>query len=442
MQSRSSPSPLIKEERFTGYAWVIWLVAAVFFAYELFLRLSPTVMVDELMEAFNVHARELGSLSAMYYYAYALMQIPVGILLDRFGPRILLTFASTLVAIGCLVFGTTHQLWVADIGRILMGIGSAFAFVGCLKLSAAWFPASRFAFVVGLTNTLGVLGAVSVAKPMAFMVQNLGWRDVILLMMFIGFGLALLNFLVVRNNPYYQQIASKQPRLPKGHELWTHLKHIVSNKQTWLIALYGGLLVAPIAGFAELWCVPFLMKTYALTKPDAAGLTALIFVGIAVGGPLHGFLSNWIGRRRPIMLAGALGACMSLSTLIYLPELLQPWMIPTSLFLLGFFSVTMLLCFALNSEIHPKEISGTVIAFTNMLVMLGGTLFQPLIGYLLDAHWKTVIKEGAYHYSIHDYQMAFVLLPICQLLGVVLLYFIRETYCHCCDDPTPCKSRK
>ena len=416
------------KNRVTYYAWVIWAVAAIFYAYEFFLRLSPSVMVDELMQAFHVHASALGSLSAMYYYAYAIMQIPIGILLDRFGPRYLLTFAANMVAIGCLLFGTTHQLWVAEIGRILMGIGSAFAFVGCLKLSAAWFPVSRFALVVGLTNTLGVLGAISGEEPLAFLVDSLGWRHMIIIAMFLGFALAILNFLVIRNYPYYECIAEKPPALPKGHALWSHLKQIVTSKQTWLIAVYGGLLVAPIAGFAELWCVPFLMKAYGFTKPVAAGLSSMTFVGIAVGGPIHGVLSNYLGRRRPVMLLGSIGALCALSILIYYPLPTQDVLIGGLLFLLGFFSVNMLLSFALNTEIHPKAIGGTVIAFTNMLVMLGGTIFQPLIGRILDSLTASN-SDSVTAFSVHDYHVAFMLLPICQLFGVVLIYFIRETYC-------------
>jgi MFS family permease len=412
------------------FAWIIWLVAAIFYSYEFFLRISPTVITEELTRDFNASKEAVGFVSGMYYYAYAIMQIPVGLLLDRFGPRRLLTAAAAIVSLGCLLFAITDQLWVAGVGRALMGIGSAFAFVGCLKLSAAWFPASQFAMVVGLTNTLGVMGAIFGEEPLAYVIDMAGWRHVMLVAMLTGIGLTILNYVVIRDYPYYQRIAKHPPKLPKPSALWQHLKNIIQSKQTWLVAIYGGLLVAPISGFSELWCVPFLMKAYGLTKAHAAGLASVVFIGIAIGGPVNGALSNLLKRRRPVMLIGAIGACLSLSILIYMP-LPSDILIGPLFFLFGFFSSNMLLCFALNSEIHPKQIGGTVVAFTNMLVMLGGTIFQPLLGYFLD---QDALQQPHHLLTLQNYQHAFIWLPICQLIGVGLIYFIRETYCCCCDE--------
>ncbi len=411
-----------------AYAWVIWIVAALFYSYEFFLRISPTVMVDDLMRSFHVSAETLGSLSAMYYYAYAIMQIPVGILLDRYGPRRLLTFAATMVALGSYLFATTNTLGIAEFGRVLMGIGSAFAFVGCLKLSAAWFPAKRFALVVGLTNMLGVIGAINGEAPLAYVVGQLGWRYTMHAAAIIGIALTILNLLIIRDAPYQQQISPREPLFPSNQELVSGIKKILRSKQTWLAACFGGLLVAPIAGFAELWSVPFLMQSYALTKPEAAGLSSVVFIGIAIGGPLNGQFSSWLGQRKLIMMIGAIGALFSLLAVIYV-RLPSELLISVLLFCLGFFSSSMLLAFVVNCELHSKRISGVVIGFTNMLVMLGGTIFQPLIGFLLDENWQGKLTQGAHVFSLHDYHIALSLLPACQLLGIICVMFIRETYC-------------
>ncbi len=412
-------------------AWLIWVIAAIFYAYEFFIRVSPAVMVPDLMQAFNVDAALLGSLSAFYYYAYASMQIPVGILLDNYGIRQLLTGAAFMVTVGSIVFATTDQLWLADVGRVLMGIGSAFSFVGCLKLANNWFPARQLAIIIGLTNMLGVLGAVSAEAPLSMLVLHFGWRSTMIYVGLIGAVLALLLRLIVRDDPRAIGCPSDTTGTgdsPKNTHLLSGLLLIIKSPKTWLAAIYGGMIVAPIAAFTELWSVPFFKAVDHIPTTKAALISSMVFIGVAIGGPIIGWLSGLLKRRKPLMLIGNLGALICLSIIIYIPNLMLPVII-ILLFLFGFCSSSMLLVFAINTEINPNWVSGVVIGFTNMVVMIGGTLFQPLVGWLLDLSGQDSLQH-VLRFNVSAYQHALIILPVVQIVALVLLCFIKETRCQ------------
>lgn len=413
-------------------AWIIWLVAAIFYAYEFFLRISPKVMLPELAQAFNVHAQQIADLSAAYYFAYACMQIPAGVLFDRYGIQKLLIFAAIIVTSGSLLFAFTIHLPLADLGRILMGIGSAFSFIGCLKLASNWFSTKQLALVIGLTNMLGVIGALCAETPLAYSLALFGWRHTMLITGLFGLVLAIFIRLLIRDEPSemgYSPLHTKPkivPTLLKGIGI------VIKSRQTWLNALYGSLMVAPISAFAELWDITFFMQADHFTRFKSASLSMMIFIGIAVGGPTLGWLSDKIGRRKPIMWLGNLGALLCLVCIIWLPIHSLALLI-ILLFGFGFFTSNMLLIFAINTENHPNWAAGAVIGFTNMIVIIGGTIFQPLMGALIDFFHISITNPQAHGNSI-TLRYILLLLPLCQLLAGLLLVFIRETYCHCPDS--------
>ena len=410
---------LANKSKFVLTAWIIWIIAALYYSYEFFLRISPTVMVPDLMHAFSVNAATLGVLSACYYYAYASMQIPVGMLLDRFGIRRLLTLAAILVALGCFAFAHTTQLWVAEVGRVFMGLGSAFAFISCVKLARAWFSHTWLAVVIGLTNTLGVMGAMFGGAPLAHFVESVGWRTTLWVAGFIGITLALLIALIVRDAPAH--INSEKATV---HQFWQDLKYVISRRNNWLVAIFAGLMVAPISAFTELWSVPFLIQVHHITRVDAALLSTVMFIGIACGGPVHGWLSGILKSRLPVLRGGAMGALVCLLLILYIP-ISSKIILVGLLFLFGFFTSSMLLCFAINSENNPLWATGVAIGFTNMLVMAGGALFQPLVGYLLDVFAGVKSHQVVTQFSTHNFQLALTVLPICLLCAVILVHFIK-----------------
>lgn len=404
-------------------AWSIWLVAAVFYSYEFFLRISPTVLVPELLLAFpNTTLAAIGSLSAWYYYAYGTMQIPVGVIFDRFGVKRPLVLAALVVALGCLQFGYAEAFWQAKLARALIGLGSALAFIGCLKIAADCFPGSQFPLIVGLTNTLGALGAIAGEGPLAHFVENVGWRQSLIDAAWFGLILTVLMWWVIKD-------CGKQTQKQSGDSLLAGLAAVIRCKISWRYAIYASLMVVPIAAFAELWGVPYLERAFALSKTQAASFSSVIFIGIAVGGPIIGWLSSRTQNRLTWLVVGNLGAIVSLAGLLYIPlnELVgsnREWLfaiLTCELFAFGFFTSSMLLAFSLNRSLHADNRAGVVVGFTNMLVIVGSAVFQPLVGALLDYRQ---IKTGhtIMSFTLTDYHYALIMLPICQLAALAIIF--------------------
>lgn len=278
------------------FPWLIWGLATLFYAYEFFLQVSPSVMVPDLMAAFKVNAATLGNLAALYFYAYAIMQIPAGIFLDTFGPRKLLTVAVATCICGVLLFASAHSLWHAQIGRLLIGFGSSFATIGSFKLASSWFSPNRFAFISGLTVMIGMLGAIFGGAPLAILVDHVGWRASLVLFGIIGIVLCALIWLIVRDCPMSATTSTstikKTNQYLQQDKLISSLSSIFKKKQNWLTAIYGGLIFAPTSAFAALWGVPYLMADHHLSNPIAASAISMIFLGWAFGSPFWGWFSD------------------------------------------------------------------------------------------------------------------------------------------------------
>lgn len=403
-------------------SWWIWTLAVVFLFYEFFIRVFPTAMVKELLASFSVTAGSLGTLSAFYFYAYAPMQIPVGILMDRFGARTLLTFASLVCAIGSFIFGFSIYLSLAEVGRFLMGIGSAFGFIGMVYVCSHWFPASKLALLVGLGNSIGMLGAVGAEGPLTTSVAAIGWRYTVHIFGVFGLVLALVIYAFIRREPLRMKRGEGKHATQK---LFHNLKIVCSNPKTYLNALIALLFYMTTAGFASLWGIPFLIQDYGMEKTLAGYIVSMIFVGWIVGGPLIGFISDRFQKRKPFLFGSIILTAASLIPVIY-AEHLQVWVLFLLLFLVGFFSSAQLLNFSLAIELNPIEAKGSSIALTNFVVAIGSSIIQPLLGFFLDMGWNGIIKDGVPFYSAADYRQAMITFPITLLFALFLLLFLKE----------------
>jgi sugar phosphate permease len=419
--------------RIALYPWIIVALGAVFYCYEYFLRISPSVMYPSLVRAYHLQAASFGNLSAFYYYAYTPMQFFVGVLMDRYGPRQLLTFAAFACALGAYLFATSHILVVAEIGRFLIGFGSAFAFVGALKLATIWLPPERFGFVSGSILMLGMLGAMAGDISLTVLVQSEGWRMTTFISAGIGIVLVVSIWLTIRDeNPdNREQRAAKSTATFKL--LFAGLFKAIRNPQMWIIGAIGCFTYLPLSAFAELWGVPFLEQAHHISPDKASIVNGMVFLGWAVGGPLVGFLSDFIQRRRLPILIGSILSAVFIAIVLFVPGL-SPVLIGTLFFFFGLFNSVQVLSFALAHEVNDHRIAGTVIALTNMFVMIGGVFFQPLIGMLLDDAWSGHMAHGAKVFTNGNYQMALVILPISLLLSAVLAFFLKETYCKHTSD--------
>jgi predicted MFS family arabinose efflux permease len=402
--------------------WIIWSLAALFYLYENLIQVSPGVMVPDLMKDFSINSAALGGVIAFFFYSYAGMQIPVGVLVDNYNSRFLLTTAALSCAIGCVLFGTANSLVMIALGRFLIGFGAAFAAVCSMKLAANWFPAKQFSLLVGLMVTIGMIGSMIGQTPLAILVDNVGWRPTMLFLAVFGLILAVLIVSIVRHAPDY---SVKSREIRKAQHLLRGLLIVVKSRQSWLIATYGGLIFASTSIFGGLWGVPFLMKAYSLDKPTAAGIVSIMFFGWVVGSPLSGIMPNLLKSYKKVLWISSIGALSVMLAALYIPHL-PIFLLSAFIFSFGVFSSFFLPSFTLIHDLHINESGGAALGFMNAANMLGGALGQPLIGVLLDARWDGTLVNNVRIYSVADYQYALSCLPMLLVISLVLIPFIKE----------------
>lgn len=409
--------------------WMVWGLGCLFYFYECLLQVSPSVMSNELMKDFSVTSQTLGILSGIYFYSYAAMQLPGGVLMDHFGPHRLLTIATVVCAISTIAFGMTNDFFMACVARLMIGFGSAFAAVGTMKLAANWFPAHRFALLTGLMVTIGMMGAIGGEAPLALLIDNFGWRHSMIIMGSIGLLLAVLIILIARDTPQNYIAPKHQHPLEEEERLLPSFMTLIKNRQLWLVATYGGLMYMTTPVFCGLWGVPFLMNKMLLTKATAANFVSLVFVGWAIASPLWGIFSNRIGLRKPPMYIGCIGALIC-STLFIFAPISSPLVMELLLFSFGIFSAGFLPAFSVAKELCNKKYVATGLSFMNMMNMVGIALAQPLIGYILDRMWQGELNGTVRVYPLSAYHTALGILPLGILIALLVLPKIKETYCQ------------
>ena len=400
----------------------ICLMGGLFYCYEFVLRIIPGALQSELSEAFgNISAATFGQLAALYYFAYSPMQLPVGMLMDRFGPRRLLSFACLCCTFGSLLFSYSGSLGLAGIGRFLVGFGSSFAFVGVLSLAVQWLPRRYFSLVTGLVTTLGMLGIVYGEVKITQLVGTLGLPHVLGMMVVIGAGLTVLILLVVRDGPGGSHAKTISPKL-----FFKNVVRVLLSPQVWLIGLVGACLYTSLSVFGELWGKSYLEQAHHLTKIQAAQTISMVFLGWAIGAPLAGYWSDRTGRRVFPLVVGAIFSLISISLVLYATDL-SFYALNVLLLVYGIASGTEIIVFIMAKENSGvDELSGTVFAAANMIVTLGGVIFQPLVGILLDTFGRGTLVNGEHVYAVVDYQLALSILPISLLLVIVLGFFLKD----------------
>ena len=416
---QTNNTPISRKQMFLGI--LICFVGGLFYCYEFVLRIIPGALQTELSTALgHISATTFGQVSALYYFAYSPMQIPVGMLMDRFGPRRLLTFACLCCTLGSWMFTLTYSMFLVGCGRFLVGFGSSFAFVGVLSLALHWLPRRYFSLVAGLITTLGMLGLMYGEIKITEWSELIGWEQVLITIAFIGFGLSILTLLVVRDGPKgYKHHTSPLP------EFFRNVLKVLMSPEVWLIGFVGACLYTSLSVFGELWGKTYLEQAHHLTKVEAAKTISAVFFGWAIGAPLAGFISDYTGKRILPLVIGAILSLICISMVLYCPNLSYV-NLNILLFLYGLFSATEIIVFIMAKECSGAKLSGTVFAATNMIVALAGVIFQPLVGKLLDTFGDSGIVGGEHIYTVVDYQVALSILPISLLLVTILAFFIKD----------------
>jgi len=413
---------------FSKHPWwaiTIYIIATLFLIYEMALQVSPSVMTKDLMRDFAIGAGKLGLMGGFYFYSYTLMQIPAGLLVDRFGPRRLITLSAIVCSLGAFFFGGTQTYTMACLGRFFMGFGSAFAFICVLVVASRWFQKKSFALLVGMAQFLAAMGALSGELPLSYAIDTLGSRHMMMILAALGMVIALIALIFVRD---YPQEATPTHHQDRHLKLWHKLAEILTHKQTYAIGAYAFCSWAPVAAFAALWGVPFMIELYQISNTHAALAIAMVWLGCAFSAPFLGWVSDLLGRRcLPLQVAAIIGTFCS-AMVIYLP--LPFWLACVLLIGLGVAGSGQIVTFALVQETNRPSMTGAAIGFNNMAVVAGGAIFQPLIGWILHSLWNGQTSLGIPIYSVNSYKFALMLIPLCFATAWILsTFFIEETFC-------------
>ncbi len=403
--------------------WSIWSLAAIFYFYEFVLRVSPSVMVPELMKSFNITASAVGVLSAFYLYAYAPLQLPVGVMLDHYGVKKVLSFASLICGLGAIIFAISYKFTYASIGRFFIGTGSSFAFVAMIYITSHWFAKNKRAFLIGIANSLAMLGASAGNGPLSSIIKDFGWRQTIGSLGIFGIILGFVVYLIFKIDSKDEKI-EKETAKEESHVL-KNLKFIIKQKKLWINAIVTLLFYSTTTAFGGLWGLSFIQTAYSVSKQTAGYAISMIFFGWLTGGPLIGFLSDIIGKRTYVIRIGIISTLISLIPVIYFPSI-NIYVVYVLLYLVGLFSSAELLNFSLAIELTTIKAKATAAAFTNFMCSFGDALVQPFVGYLLDRNWSGKMIDGLRTYNIKDYQIALTVLPIFLAIAFLLVFFIKE----------------
>lgn len=401
------------------YPLLVISLCASFLFYKYVLQIYPSIITDQLMREFNLTGAGLGNLAATFYYSYMIVQLFVGIILDRFSTRLVTTAAIFSCALGAFLFSEAHNFLTAALSRALMGAGFAFATVAYMQLAAAWFHPNRYAFVSGLLATAAMAGAVFGQAPLSFAMNELGWRYCLMLVGVTGFVLTALFLLLVRDAPANNLFSTE-----KSQPTFKEIFNIFKNKQNWLLTVYSGLAFCPIAVFGGLWGNPFLQTAYQLDKTQASFMVSLVFIGLGLGSPLIGILSDWLNDRRNIMFNFTLIACFAISIVLYSTSL-PTWLLASLLFTFGFSLGAFMLVFATAKEMNPIGLIATVVAMINSSDAILDSITEPAIGKLLDLTWDGTIIEGVHHFSLYSYRLALSVLPFYLFIAALLVLLIK-----------------
>ncbi|HAT7005920.1 TPA: MFS transporter [Legionella pneumophila subsp. pneumophila] len=401
-------------------AWVVCLSAGLFFLYEFFQLNIFDVINQSLREDFHIDATQLSWMSSTYLWADILFLLPAGLILDRFSTRKVILTAMFVCVVGTIGFAVTESFFLASFFHFLSGIGNAFCFLSCVVLVSHWFPPRRQALVIGSLVTMAFIGGMMAHTPFAYLNDLFGWRRALLIDGVVGAFLILWIYMIVQDRP------EKSPahKLTNEGQILTSFMKALSNKQNWLAGLYTSLLNLPIMVLCALWGASYLQVAHHLPDIAASNVVSLIFMGSVVGCPLVGWLSDTQGRRKPLMIFGAIATLITTIPL-FINVVLTQMSLSILFFALGLFTSTQVISYPLVAESNQPENTGAATGIASVIIMGGGGVAQVLFGWLMAHHAGTNVTA----YTVSDFQFAMWMFPVAAIAGLVAVLMTRETYC-------------
>ncbi len=415
-----------QQKTFTAIGFFIWTLASLFYLYEFFLRVFISTISEQVIHDLHLTAQKFAIMGAGYYLAYSLMQIPVGILVDRFGSRILLTIAVALASIGGGWFAFAQTFGEGFISRCFMGFGSSFAYVCLLVLAINWFPKKHFALMVGVANFLGALGPFLAGGPLSLLLNlfNNDWRLVLTVIAASGFVLALIIALFVRNSPN-----RKKGEVifldPYKEPLRIRMLLLIKNPQVWAVVLYAGITYVCLPLLGAYWGTSFL-QARGLSRDVAASISSMLWIGFAIGAPLTGKISDSMKKRNPVMILCALLGVIVSGCVVYWPT--TPIVFYGALFFcVGFASSGISVSYASVAEHVESKLHATALGLNNSMVTFSAAIIPPLVSYLI----QKAAGAGVHHLTVSDFKSGLFLMPLIYFIGFLIsLFWIKETYCR------------
>lgn len=417
-------------QRETGARFLPWLVtfsAALFFFYE-FIQMNMFNAIDhDLIRVFAIDAKQLGHLSAIYFYANVIFLFPAGILLDRYSTKKIILTAMVLCVAGTLLFATAQSYWLAYFSRFLTGIGSAFCFLSCIRIATRWFPAKQMALISGLIVTMAMMGGMVAQTPLILLVDAIGWRHALLFDAALGLAIIAVIALLVRDYPPGSE-AQAQKQISQI-SFWQSLRASYFRLQNWLGAIYTCMLNMPLGILGVVWGVPYLTSVHHLSDTRASLVTSMIFLGTIIGAPLVGRMSDRLGRRKLPMITGAV---FSLATILVLLSITNASFgeLMVLFLALGFFTSHQVISYPTIAESNSPALTATAVSVISFTTQGGDAVFQSWFGDLVQSNWSGEMVAHVPHYSAAAFEHAFLMIPVGFVIAIIAAIFIKETNCR------------
>jgi MFS family permease len=392
---------------------VAWFFCLLFYFMQYALRSAPGVMHPELTAAFGLSAVGVSSLIGVYYYTYSTFSLIAGAALDRWGAKYTIPLGVTLLAIGSVMFGLGIE-WAAQVGRLLQGAGAAFAFVGAVYLAAHGFASRYLATAVGFTQCVGMLGGSAGQFAVAPLIHGpMTWQQ---FWLYAGLVTLVIALVLVLATP------RQDPSEHSKSSIWRMFapyKTVLSNPQSYLCGLCAGLLFLPTTVQDMIWGVPFLREGWHMEYSEAVNRAAMVPLGWVVGAPLLGYVADYIGRRKPVLIGGAVLMLITASAIFFLPpNTLPPYVLG---FALGFGSGAAMIPYSSIKEVNPDEVKGSATGAINFLVFVLSGVVAPAYGWLLMK-----LSDGG-PMTLEVFAKGGTTGIAAIVLAIVLAFFIRET---------------
>ncbi len=380
-------------------------------------------IADNIMSDFQIQADKMTYLSSIYYFSNVIFLFAAGVLLDRFSTKNTILVAMLLCILGTFILAYSHSFYAALFCRFLTGIGSAFCFLGPIRIASRWFSAKQMAFVTGVIVTIGMAGGMLAQYPLAKMVIALGWRDALVVVGWLGIGMFVIMVLWLKDQP---------DDLPvKSHvriNMISCAKKAYLNSKNLFAAWYASLMNMAVAVFGAMMGTLYLMERLSISKEQASLVNSMIFLGTIIGGPLVGWFSDKIGLRLFPMKIGALLSLVTILIILYIPVSFHQMFI--LFFLLGLFTSSQVISYALVAESSSSLMTAMAVSTVSIITQGGYIIYQNLFSYILLLGHDVQFINHAPVYSLQDYQRASFLLPVGVAIALFMVFRLKETYCR------------